>query len=74
MQPEVIGIHPFEGGNGRSTRLLTDWLLIRLGLRPIPIEAVKGGYTACLNLYFRTRDLQPLVDLLIGLYPLDALP
>lgn len=42
-----------------------------LGLLPIPIEAVKQEYTAALNLYFRAKDLDPLVDLLIRLYPVE---
>lgn len=66
---ELIAAHPFEDGNGRTTRLFMDWMLIRLGLAPIPIDAVKQEYNACLNAYQNraTRDLQPLIDLYIRL-------
>ncbi len=66
---ELIRIHPFEDGNGRCGRLLMDWVLIRLGLRPVPVEVVKAEYLACLNEYFLTKDLQPLIDLLLRIYP-----
>lgn len=66
---EVIRIHPFEDGNGRCSRLLLEWILVRLGLRPIAIEVVKEEYRECLNHYFRTRDIQPLLDLYLRLYP-----
>ena len=66
---DLIAAHPFEDGNGRTTRLFMDWMLIRLGLAPIPIDAVKQEYNDCLNVYQNrmTRDLQPLIDLYIRL-------
>lgn len=71
VQANLVGIHPFEDGNGRSTRAFCDLLLLRLGLRPIPIEVVKAEYNECLNEYFRSENLQPFVDLLIRVYPLE---
>jgi Fic family protein len=71
---QIIFIHPFEDGNGRCTRMLMDWMLIRLGLRPIPVEAVKQEYIGCLNHYHDTDEIQPLVDLLIRLYPSAPAP
>ena len=38
---EVIRIHPFEDGNGRSSRLLLDVLLVRFGLRPVSFDVVR---------------------------------
>jgi Fic family protein len=67
---EIIRIHPFEDGNGRSSRLVMTHVLVSLGLRPIPVEACKQEYTDALNAYFRTGELQPLIDLLLRLYPL----
>jgi Fic family protein len=66
---EIVRIHPFEDGNGRTARLCAGFLLVELGLRPVPIEAVKQEYTEALNTYFRDRDLEPLVDLFVALYP-----
>ncbi len=67
-QAELVRIHRFEDGNGRSSRALTDCLLVALGLRPVPIEAVKSEYNECLNEYHRGRNIQPLLDLHIRLY------
>ncbi len=47
-----------------------NWILVRLGLRPIAIEVPKYEYHDCLNHYYRSNDLQPLIDLALSLYPL----
>lgn len=65
---EVIHIHPFEDGNGRTGRALMDWILVRLGLRAVAIEVPKEEYRDCLNHYYRTQDLDPLVDLVLSTY------
>lgn len=67
---DLIEIHPFQDGNGRSTRALMSAILVRCGFRPIPIEVPRQEYESALNLYFQKRDLQVLVDLCIQLYPL----
>jgi Fic family protein len=66
---EVIRIHPFEDGNGRTSRLCAGHLLVQCGLWSVPIEAVKQEYTTALNHYYKTREITPLVDLFIELYP-----
>lgn len=63
---EVIRIHPFEDGNGRSARLLLDVILVRYGLRPIAIEVPRKEYIDCLECAFE-RNPQPLIDLYIRL-------
>ena len=65
---DIVRIHPFEDGNGRTGRLCAGHLLVRLGLRPVAIEAVKQEYTEALNHYYEARDIEPLVDLYLRLY------
>lgn len=71
MHADVIRIHPFEDGNGRSSRALMSHLLLMLGLKPIPIEAPKQEYLECMNTYISDKQPGPLVDLCLRLYPLD---
>lgn len=65
---EIIRIHPFEDGNGRTSRLCADHILVQCGLWPVPIEAVKQEYTTALNYYYQAGDIGPLLDLFIALY------
>ncbi len=66
---QVIKIHPFEDGNGRVGRALMSVILVRLGLRPIPMDIPKDEYILCLNHYYASNDMQPLIDLCLTLYP-----
>lgn len=65
---EIIRIHPFEDGNGRTCRTLLDAILVRLGLRPVPVDVPKEEYREALNHYYQSGDIEPLVDLYIWLY------
>lgn len=67
LHAEIVRVHPFEDGNGRSSRLVMAQVLVLLGMRPIPVEATKQEYTSMLNAYFRMRSIQPLVDLFLRL-------
>jgi Fic family protein len=69
IHAEIIRVHPFEDGNGRTSRLCASHLLVALGLHPVPVEAVKQEYTGALNHYFVSKDSGPLVDLFVRLYP-----
>ena len=72
---EIIRIHPYSDGNGRTSRLVMNCLLVRLGLRPVVVEMSKREYTDMLNAYFASnpRGLQPLIDSLLRIMG-DALP
>lgn len=65
---QVIRVHPYEDGNGRSSRALMNWILVRAGVRPIAIEAPRQEYIACLNHYFERNGIAPLIDLALRLY------
>jgi fido (protein-threonine AMPylation protein) len=67
VHAKVIQIHPFEDGNGRSSRALLSYLLVRLGLRPIPLERPKNEYLDAMNLFFVTQEIQPLLDVYMAL-------
>ncbi len=72
VHAEIIRIHPFEDGNGRSSRLMMSHVLVALDLLPIPIEACKDEYNKALNVYFARSDGAPLLDLFLRLYPIGA--
>lgn len=40
---DFLAIHPFENGNGRMARLLTDILAAQLGYQNIPLYAPQGN-------------------------------
>jgi Fic family protein len=47
---KFVVIHPFDDGNGRTSRLLMNYLLIRNGYAPAVIESVdKKNYLSALN-------------------------
>lgn len=48
LHGEWVRIHPFGNGNGRSARLLTNWVLMRYGILPVlsPRPRPGGGYEA----------------------------
>lgn len=62
---ELVRIHPFQDGNGRCSRAITDLILVRLGFSPIAINAIRDEYYAALNQYHGARDLDPFCDLLL---------
>ncbi len=62
-QVELLRIHPFEDGNGRTARLLTNLLLVELDLMSVPTEVPREEYLAALRAHDTHGDLEPLVDL-----------
>lgn len=68
LHADIIRVHPFEDGNGRTCRAFMNAVLVRLGLRAILLEAPKQEYLACLNHYYHEDDLGPLLNLALDLY------
>lgn len=62
---EVIRIHPFEDGNGRTSRLLMGVVLVRLKMMNIPIESCRQEYLDALNHYIVSGEIYYLIDLLL---------
>ena len=65
---QIIRIHPFEDGNGRTARAFCDYMFVRGGIPPIPMEHTKQTYLARLNEYFVTgmKNIAPLRDLYLS--------
>lgn len=74
LHAKVIQIHPFEDGNGRTSRILLNVVLVRLGLPPVLVEVPKQEYIMALNHFFRSADLQPAIDLLLPCCALTVPP
>ena len=51
LHHEFVLIHPFDDGNGRVARLLTNYVLLRFGLPPLIVKSAdKPNYLATLRL------------------------
>jgi len=61
---KIAHIHPFADGNGRTARLLMNFLLMRDGF-PLAIIKVedRARYLECLELASASGDVRPLVGL-----------
>lgn len=58
-------IHPFAGGNGRTGRLVMNYLLLLYGHPPIIIhEEDRKGYYAALEAWDQRQALEPLTEYL----------
>lgn len=49
---QLVGIHPFEDGNGRTTRILTTLLLLRYGYRMTSFFALESYYNRNRRAYY----------------------
>ncbi|MEM7331313.1 MAG: Fic family protein [Chloroflexota bacterium] len=65
---QLVIIHPFMDGNGRSTRLITTLLLANLGLNTLNLFSFENYYNLNVTRYFQTvglfGDYYELVDTL----------
>lgn len=81
---EFLKIHPFMDGNGRLSRILTNFLMLRAGYDYVPfvshehlIEASKVDYYVALRRSQRTfgldhETIQPWLDFFIGICHIQA--
>lgn len=68
LHVDFVGIHPFVDGNGRTSRLLMNFELMRWGYLPviIPVEQRLNYYDALDTAHTR-GDYAPFIDLVAGL-------
>lgn len=50
---QAVIIHPFMDGNGRTTRLITKFLLARLGINTFPLFSFENYYNRNVTMYFQ---------------------
>jgi hypothetical protein len=53
---ELLLIHPFRDGNGRTSRLLSSFILMRAGYRSTLFTAVEQHFRLCPRDYIKTLD------------------
>ena len=65
---EFVRIHPFPDGNGRISRLIMNYQLMKSGLLPISIQVEdRFDYYERLDKYGVSRDLKPFTELIYEL-------
>lgn len=63
LHAQLIDIHPFADGNGRTARLLMNYVLLRLGSAPCTISADdRLAYFGALDAFHQEGELAPFVD------------
>lgn len=68
IHAEFVAIHPFVDGNGRTTRILMNYILMENGYLPINIKAEnKIAYYEALDEYGKNNNLNPFMELVIDL-------
>jgi Fic family protein len=65
---EFVKIHPFEDGNGRTSRLIMNYQLMSNGFLPVSIpKETRLSYFDTLEKYALSGDLHPFADLVAQL-------
>lgn len=66
VHAEFVRIHPFQDGNGRTARLLLNFMLMKAGYQPVIIEAKdRPIYYESLNDYAVTGDLESFYSFIL---------
>lgn len=66
VHAEFVRIHPFQDGNGRTARLLLNFMLMKAGYQPVIIEAKdRPIYYESLNDYAVTGNLESFYSLVL---------
>lgn len=61
---ELVRIHPFLDGNGRTARTCINYFAWRYGKLPIPFERSKALYVEATNAWLDHKRIEPLMDFL----------
>ncbi len=65
---EFVRIHPFIDGNGRTSRLIMNYQLMKNGFLPINIKVEdRLEYYNALDLYATKKDLTPFLNFMLAL-------
>ena len=62
---EMVRIHPFAGGNGRTSRTLINYFAARYGFLPLSIDRPKGAYIEATQTWLEEHSIDDLTDLLL---------
>lgn len=63
LHAQLVDIHPFADGNGRTARLLMNYVLLRLGSAPCTISADdRLTYFGALDAFHQEGELAPFID------------
>lgn len=66
VHAEFVRIHPFQDGNGRTARLLLNFMLMKAGYQPVIIEAKdRPVYYESLNDYAAAGSLENFYNLVL---------
>lgn len=68
VHAEFVAIHPFEDGNGRTSRMLMNYILMENGYLPVNIKSEdKISYYEALDEYGKNNNLDLFLELVINL-------